>query len=490
MLTSLFKFFLPLLRCHLLYLLITGSISAIASADSAGAVYRSLSCPYQLQQIISQCAQAILPENRTNNSGQISLFIVQLGAGDKYPPAVVLGGGGPGSGLSLDRENGIVFWNTYRRQILGDEGKLILIDQRGSGSSQPLLNCPEEEPLFLSFLQSSLSLTQQAKKWQNVLQQCYQRLTDSGVQIEAYTTSASADDFEDIRQLLNIKQWHLIGFSYGSRLALEIIRRHPHGVASAVLESPFPYDASQLQPHYPIDTAIKRISDDCRRQKSCNRHGDVSANIMDALTRALPPISINYNSKPYSIHLSPERLFDILHTGLYDNTSVAALPFFSRQLAQGKTDNENSQYFAYYYLDFFLNGQLASMLNLHINCQENKLPETPQPPVTLLEHYEQRYQQEYMNTCRMLWRNQTPPPEIVKTNKHVLIINGLYDGATPPEWGAALAQRLPNAQRLVVHAAHTPSLYTPCLTRSIYSFFQAPSTTITAYCNDNPLIFY
>ena len=460
-------------------------------------VYQIRDCPYHSITNV-ECATATLPEDRSNhsnNSGQVKIPIVRLGNNNNSDkvPAIVLGGGGPGGGLYLSNEGSIAAWDNYRIQTLGADGELILIDQRGAGDARPLLNCPEEKSLFLSLLQHPLPLARESQLWLQTLKQCRQRLNDTGVNIAAYTTTASADDIEDIRQLLAIEKWHLIGFSYGSRLALEVLRRHPDGVNSAVLDSPVPYDATQLAPFYPFSAAIEHIAQQCRQQADCaRRHGDVQQNLQQALTLAAQVSLVSrqrYNNQSYPIALSPQRLLDLIHFGLYTTTGAAVLPFFSRQLAVGDIDNENMRFFAYQFLSFYLDENWASMLNWNINCREQRqLPATA--PTSALQQHEYSYLQQYINICDGLFPDTYAPATIISSDKPLLIINGLYDPATPMQWGAALQKRLPNAQHIVSANAHTPSFSEPCLTKAINSFFQSASAKITNYCHDNTLTFF
>ncbi|HEX2123732.1 MAG TPA: alpha/beta fold hydrolase, partial [Thermoanaerobaculia bacterium] len=56
-----------------------------------------------------------------------------------------------------------------------------------------------------------------------------------GVDVRAFTTEESADDVEALRRALGVPKVSLAGFSYGTHLVLSVLRRHPQGVARAVL---------------------------------------------------------------------------------------------------------------------------------------------------------------------------------------------------------------------------------------------------------------
>ena len=56
--------------------------------------------------------------------------------------------------------------------------------------------------------------------------------------LRQYTTSASVEDLEAIRTALQYPQFTLVGGSYGTRLAMEYVRRYEARVRAVVLEGP------------------------------------------------------------------------------------------------------------------------------------------------------------------------------------------------------------------------------------------------------------
>ena len=53
----------------------------------------------------------------------------------------------------------------------------------------------------------------------------------------AYNSAENAADVADLRRALGVSEWNLYGVSYGTRLALTIMRDQPEGVRSAILDS-------------------------------------------------------------------------------------------------------------------------------------------------------------------------------------------------------------------------------------------------------------
>ncbi len=92
-------------------------------------------------------------------------------------------------------------------------------------SSEPLEEPPTEEEI--------LELVRQE------VQQCKNRLVDQNIDLSAYTTVENAADIDDLRQGLGVDTWNLFGGSYGTDLALSVMRDYPEGVNSAILDSVF-----------------------------------------------------------------------------------------------------------------------------------------------------------------------------------------------------------------------------------------------------------
>src|SRR5262249_10174016 len=116
----------------------------------------------------------------------------------------------------------------------------ILLDQRGTGYSRPALNCPEVDKLNVDEANKILSYTQENKLYVQAAQQCRDRLVKEGNDLTAYTTIDNATDVHDLIGALGYKQVNLYGVSYGTRLALTVMRLFPRDLRSVILDSTVP----------------------------------------------------------------------------------------------------------------------------------------------------------------------------------------------------------------------------------------------------------
>ena len=68
-------------------------------------------------------------------------------------------------------------------------------------------------------------------------QACNRRLVATGIDLGAYNTTENAADFADLRVALGIPEWNVFGDSYGTNLAMTLMRQHPQGIRSVAIDS-------------------------------------------------------------------------------------------------------------------------------------------------------------------------------------------------------------------------------------------------------------
>ena len=73
-----------------------------------------------------------------------------------------------------------------------------------------------------------------------ILLRCRADFDRRKIDLSMYATPALADDVADLVKAMQLTKVNLYGISYGTRWALEIMRRHPGIVRSAVLDGVYP----------------------------------------------------------------------------------------------------------------------------------------------------------------------------------------------------------------------------------------------------------
>src|SRR5580693_510823 len=171
-----------------------------------------------------------VPEDRgLPSSHTLKLAYVRLPSTARRPgPPIVYLAGGPGAS-GIDSARGPRADLLLALRALAD---VVLLDQRGTGLSRPALLCSKtweherDEPLTEA---AALAATRQAG------QVCAERMQRLGVRLAAYNPREMADDVDALRRALGVEKVSLVATSYGTRLALEVLRRHGARVDRAVL---------------------------------------------------------------------------------------------------------------------------------------------------------------------------------------------------------------------------------------------------------------
>ena len=157
-----------------------------------------------------------------------SISVALLHAPDPTGNPVLFLHGGPGGRVVADRYR----WLTPRSELL-DTHDVVLVDQRGGGDSTPSMDCPE---MRRPDAEEGALAGDRA---------CRDRLIKSGIDLSSVNVEQIAIDLVAVRQALGIDRWHLHGVSFGSRVALELMRRDEPAIVSVVLDSVVPPDADE-----------------------------------------------------------------------------------------------------------------------------------------------------------------------------------------------------------------------------------------------------
>src|SRR5262249_14456787 len=87
----------------------------------------------------------------------------------------------------------------------------------------------------------------------------------------AYNTTEAATDSAELRTALGIREWHVLGHSYGTYLAQELMRTHPDGIRSVFLEgiTPTARESTEYWAWESLKESLDNIFRACREQPPC-----------------------------------------------------------------------------------------------------------------------------------------------------------------------------------------------------------------------------
>ncbi len=402
---------------------------------AVSATYQTADCPIDIPRGYDvECGYLTVPENRAQADSpaiELAVAIVAASEGADYPPVIYLAGGPGGSGLddfAADPEG----WDypfTRNRD-------LILLDQRGTGYSIPTLDCPEFNT---------------ADENENPDELCYDRLVDEGIDLSAYNTVQNAADVAALREALGIEEWDLLGISYGTRLALAVMKDHPAGVRSVVLDSVFPPNVdTPLEDALSTMDGLNRLFADCAQDDYCaQQYPDLEAVFLEAVA------ALNDDD---SAPIYGDDLLFAVSNALNDTELIPLLPRVIWEVANGNYDalDEIGTESAYGRLTYQSSDDDHSdsegMYNSVI-CHDEYVTgdydrvETAvvgQVPVEL-EAALLQGAYDLTTVCDYWNPQQRVDNTAVSSRIPTLILAGQYDVATPVRWARLAAKTLPNA---------------------------------------------
>jgi pimeloyl-ACP methyl ester carboxylesterase len=427
----------------------------------------------------ARCHRLTVYENQTARHGRtIALRMVVLPAtrpkGEpRSDDAVVYLAGGPGQAATEFLGDSLI--TAMAADGARARRDIVLADQRGTGGSSPLL-CrfygPPEQPqtYFDAFLPIEKVRACRA---------AHERTSD----LSQYTTAASVEDLEAIRVALKYSQLTLVGGSYGTRLAMEYVRRYGSSVRAVVLESPVtpsnhaPERFGQLAQH-----ALDALLDECLGTPECAgafpaireearqvfdrlRHGPVKA-------IAAHPVA----GRPAEVTLTRDHVGEAVRYLMYSSHGASRVPLYLHEAFTG-----NFSPFADFLIRYRATGTFDG-LYLSITCAEDVPLVAPdaaeRDDPTFLGGYRVRQQRA---ACAAWPRGSRSESSLlpVASAVPVLMTSGDLDPVTPPVNAETLARTLPASLHVRVPAGgHSPAGLTglDCLDTLKRSFIERGRT--------------
>ncbi|MBI1754642.1 MAG: alpha/beta fold hydrolase [Acidobacteria bacterium] len=183
-----------------------------------------------------------VPENRQRPGARLIRLplerITKPGASQGLP--VFFFGGGPGASNLVDD---MPLW---AEGILANH-PIVLLGYRGADGSV-VLRCPEIAQAERESTGDLLGPVTRSRVHQAMVRSVA-RLRAEGVDLEGYSVAEVLEDIEAAREALGYERIHLMGFSYGTRLALLYAQRHPERVGRSLLVGANPPGRFFFDPH-------------------------------------------------------------------------------------------------------------------------------------------------------------------------------------------------------------------------------------------------
>ena len=350
---------------------------------------------------------------------------------------------------------------------------VILVDQRGTGRSSPLgcvYGSDDDLQSYMDFLPI------------DAVRACAATLPS--IDVSRYGTRDFVADLEALRAALGVVRWNLHGGSYGTRVALDYMARHPGSIRSAILMGVAP--RSQVLPvpfATDADRAIRMLIEDCAAEPSCGRAFPRLAQEIDSIARRLEraPVEVFVRNpasgEPSRVQFSRAAFGEIVRSSLYTAGGARVLPI---SVHEAYLADYTALATSHLRRQRGIARDGSTGLYLAVTCPEDVARADQAATIaasrkTTLGEYRARQHFAACASWPRAKRADEPAGRHLATP--VLMLVGDRDPVTPPAW-ARDAQSTMGSARLVVvpHGGHGfgGMIGVGCLERLQVAFLEAP----------------
>ena len=442
----------------------------------------------------AQCGQLIVPENRHKPNGKtisISVAIIPSITQPSQREPLFYITGGPGGDAMGDAE--------FLVPILNQDQDLIILAQRGTLDATPSLLCPEID----AFNAEAVSLVYDAPST-GILhvaatKACHDRLVSEGIDLIAYNTFENIEDFVDLRKVLNVPKWSIFGTSYGTYIALTLMRIHPENLVSVTIDSITPPSVASLGWTWSsAGEGFNNLFDACAAQPSCAaKYGDVRSKFTGQVQQLeADPITVTSQytpgGPPVKIVLDGGALVNWFVAG--GRSLFASVPSAIQELVDGNPVQIAANRAA------LANPATESTqgygLTYGVFCSE-WIPFEPQSeilakgliafptyPATVLS---QAPQLPFATEDCAVWdvpKAAASIRDVTTSSIPTLVIDGTFDdGKTSPMWATYVAKTLPKSSTIIIPGiGHLVTPQSPCAQTVVQEFLADPTTPPDTSC--------
>ena len=409
-------------------------------------------------QVDAKCGSLRVSEDPSNpESRQIKLNIAVVEAikrtAELDPLFILVGGPGQAAIETYPALSATVF-------RIHEERDIVLVDQRGTGKSNPL-RCldPQDETL-------------EDEEVISRLKECPGELD---ADLRFYTTDIAMQDLDRVRSALGYEAINLYGVSYGTRAALVYLKMYPARVRSVILDAVVDpafvlYQDAAQDGQRSLDLFFER----CEADKACSFTYPGLRSEFDAVLRKLEDSSVDttiphpVTGKSLQFTVTQTTITNIIFNILYSADLVAMLPL---AIHQAYAEDNYAPLITQAYL---LDAGIYDGMFYAVACTEDA------PLVTGAEGVEGIFGssvQNFVEVCET-WPRREPPKivhEPILSDVPVLMLSGEADPITPPWHAEALTESLSNSLHLIFSGMGHGNGGSECAARIMDSFVETGS---------------
>ena len=389
-------------------------------------------------------------ENRRSGSSKlIGLAFLRLRSTAEKPGApIVFLAGGPGVPGSVMAKVPVYYRLFAELQKVAD---VILLDQRGTGMSEPTLECATNTSLPPDVFSSKASAIRGLIA---VTRLCTAKARAKGADLGGYTTEQSAEDLEDLRAALATERLNLLGFSYGTELAQAYIARHPDRVERVVFAATEgPGDALKLPEIYDLQLRrLLRLAGKLDPWKGADLEA-IAKQAFDRLARPVPlKVSDKRTGKTVELQVDKVALQTVVQARLNNARALHTIPALLGSLAQGDTTLFQAQV-----------GELYNSLGAGVSSMTMAMicaaPLPPARRAMVADQAPRALLGDAMNlqlrpeVCATVGVRSEGAQPLVWSTAPALFLSGTLDGNSPPFQAEQVRWGFPNSVHIIVENA-------------------------------------
>ncbi len=441
------------------------------------------------------CGYVVVPERHENPDGptiRIPYAVRPATAADARPDPLVIAQGGPGGDAFK------IFTLLASNTEIAVHRDLIVFNQRGTPYAEPELTCPETDENLAELL---LASSEEGERMaQEALQACYARLQAEGIDLSAFNSLQNAADIPVLVRALGYDEYNFYGVSYGTLLGLHLMRNHPEGLRSVILDSVVPPEINYINAiPESEDRVLREVFAACAADSACSRQYPDLESRFFALIRQLDENPVYFTitdpetGDDYETFLDGAGLRSLAFQLLYSPGMNAVFPKMITDLERGDT-----RYVQIMLPLLVFDQSIAEGMYYSVVCAEDADIELdiidldalyPDIAATALDDL-----QSYVDVCDR-WEVDLLDPSVddpVVSDIPTLLFSGQFDPVTPPAFGESAVAGLTNATHLIDPlAAHGGVFFSTCSNSIAAAFLEDPAAPLDTSCLDEqgPLTF-
>ncbi len=382
--------------------------------------------------------------------------------------------GGPGGPLT-------VYADAQARRPLAPGRDLVLVDQRGTGASEPAL-CPDLNTALVAAVATD---PEAAAKRPATFAACRAEIVARGIDLADFGTTATVEDLDRVRRALGIARWNVFGVSYGTTVAMTMMALHPETIRTAVLDSVFPPDP--ILPPWSVNAADARDAffAACEADQACHAaYPDLAGRYREVVERlARAPVAVAF---PHGMGrpgdrgpLTPELFAFVVDRLVYYPTFYPGLPRLVAAARDGDTGPVAAAIATLFAAES--DPRTGSRLSLRaaVDCRDRPgFHGAASPSDGLVE----------VTTLKGIcdgWAPLGPPPLVPRdTAIPTLVLAGQFDPNARPADSRRVADMIGGHARWVevMGLGHSVRAFSPCAAAMVAAFIDQPDQTLDTSC--------